>query len=559
MPTSALATFGVYCTPSGDELAILDLADQFRREYCAIMQERHERTINIRNDRFPELFAALCESERLYFAIGRLELEIKAHHSEVRDRNAVTPAQQAELAALRERRKQQLEAVKAGRAKWSDYLKRFRACLKASADSDTRKAIKTLEKRRELYESLEWPEEFADYAAMWLDTDLRMRELGREYQDLGLHSSIRAEIVDASQQKLGKDKPGIRYRYGRKPEPRPWTKLTLQIPGGLSWDEALAGTSALSVEPLYTNHLPDGPETVYRVRQQIGTKDHPAVAEYTTKLHREVPPGARIQRWTLVVRGRRRSCIPIFADLPDTAQGSDCDGENSSLAYRLSWTRCKGGLLVATFMSRHVNERLILPEWLVVNRMAVADEQARCDLEANEWLARQGAVPQPGKRQGMAALEAWIEDRNNPAGANVLHSLACRMARARKTASKAAGCIEKIYETVAARMARLHDSVVIPKVDLKQMKRYDTRDLLQEDKVPRKSREYMHAAAPGKLHALLKRRLPPASDEVADEIQAPSRSTDVFTSWVKSLAVKTGTKPNRPNRRSQHDTLEVAG
>ena len=62
-----------------------------------------------------------------------------------------------------------------------------------------------------------------------------------------------AEIIEATKPKHSKTSPGMRYQYHRVPDPKPWEKLTLKIPGGLTVRDAIAGKHrSLRLTPLYT-------------------------------------------------------------------------------------------------------------------------------------------------------------------------------------------------------------------------------------------------------------------------------------------------------------------
>lgn len=492
----ALATCGVYGPPSDDELVVLTLADEFRAALCDIHQERHQRTTDYRNMHYPALWSAMVEYEAASALIWEIERDIKALHSQERNRNVRTDEQTEALNVARQRKTNASKRIKAEKGPWLSFLKEYRLHFKSAADWIN---VKSLEKRRALYESLAWPAHLSEFASTMLSLDLRERELFRDYQLRGLHSAIRGEIVDASQPKLGKDKPGIRYRYGRRPAPKQWCKIVVRFVGGLAWSDALEGKNqSFSLEP---DPRAGYVRSLYRVSQQIGTADHPRRIEYVVKMHREPPPDAKIQRWTLKIVGRRRVAIPIMAGLSD-----DKPTGEGVLRYDLTWTRRKAGVQVCHFVSDKINEALILPNWLVENRMALKDAQAACDLTANSELSRLGRRPPQGKRQGLIALSDYCRQYPEVAGAaNVLDVLQRELRRAEKLSTKAIGCIEKIYETVASRVCKLHSAIVLDPISLAVVKRYDTRDLLKDDPLPAKSRELMHAVAVGKLQALLKR------------------------------------------------------
>lgn len=127
MSTQAIGTFGVYGRPGDDELAVLATADEFRRELCAVYQARHEALIDWRNETWPDLFAAMVEYERLWHVIAGIEREIKALHSDVRDRNARTPELTERLKAAREERNRQHAVIVRLRGEWLSAQRAFAA------------------------------------------------------------------------------------------------------------------------------------------------------------------------------------------------------------------------------------------------------------------------------------------------------------------------------------------------------------------------------------------------------------------------------------------------
>lgn len=567
VPTSALATIGVLppCASfprRGDEDYVLDIANEYRLALVDLYHERHCRTVDLRDKLFPGLFAAMVEYEALGAQIAQLEREIKEHHSRVRDRNAVTKDQEQRLSALRAALRAARAKVAEEKAPWLQLFRDFREWWKSVAPpiKEGRKPtakltgwtdVKTLERRRELYAALKLPDgPVGEYAAMYIELDLAERELDREFS-VRLHSAIRAEVKRATQPKMTKDGPGVRYRYGKPPEVQPWKKLTLQFVGGLKWEKAIEGTSQFSVRHLYTNHCAGGDEPAYLVRQQIGTAKDPRWAEYVIKdpALARVTPDMVIQQWSLVVRGNKRVVVPIFKDVPAKPIGSGV------CAYKLRWTIRKESIEIAHIWGEHVNERVQIPRWIVERILRVKDEQAIVDLRCNELLSRRGAMPETGKKQGMEALAVHARDYPlDNAVATLLDDCQRTMHLVRKDAESARRAIEDIYNVVANKVLGLHSHIVHDDIDLARIKRYDTRDLLREDVLPEKAREILFAVSPGKLRLRLQRRRLPASDEVPSQPPEGARETDHWTSYVNSLGRKTGTKPSGRRHRSQSDT-----
>lgn len=576
--TRALCTFGVgFRRELPLERSVLAVADEFRTAICDLYQERHEAVVDLRNELFPRLYAALVEYERLYWSIVDCERRIKAYHSEVRDRNAVSPTLDAELRALREQRTASQNAVRAGRGDWSQVLRTWSAWWRTRADW---KNVKSLAARRLLYAAVETPEVWSQYeadltaadaaagretrawppvdptalvryGALWMDFDLRERDVYSVFAGR-LHPAIRAEIVESSQPKLKIDAPGMRYQYGRRPEPKPWEKLSLQFVGGLSWADAVAGKSRQFGATLWRRNAAG--DAFYRIRQQIGTQASPLEISYILCADRPIPPEAILQRWTLAVRPNgKREAIPIVK-----WDHSKPSGEGA-LAYRLRWTKRKAGVEVAQFWGDHVQERLVIPQHIVDLRQALKREQTACDLAANAVLARRGATPATGRRQGVAALVDYVRDNPDDSGAaESLGDFQRRLASALRTSQRAVGCIEKIYETVASRVCRLHATITPSTLDIASLKRYDSRDLLAGNAAVQPVREILHALAPGKLKAILD-GYGLAKTDVAPEPPRDARETDLFTTYVASIGGRTGSKRAGRKRRSRISAETLTG
>jgi hypothetical protein len=594
MTTQAIGTFGVYGRPRDDEITILAMADEYREKLCAVLHLRHRAVVDLRNTSYPDLYAAMSELEAVKSAIYSAEKSIKEHHSETRDRNAVTDEQRSRLTQLRKTRTHWLHRISELRPLWSDVL-RARALYWSRLAHW--KDVKTLAKREDMYAAVQWPATLSPYLAIdavlqseaealaasegrdcnrrplspridsaviaqlgviEMACDLEQRRLSFQFQGRGLHSAIRAEIVEASQPKLTKTGSGMRYEYHRDPEPRPWQKLSLHFPTGLAITELLSGDNpSLSLSPIYTQHA-SHEHTVYDCRQQIGTAGEPRVISYRVKFHRQLPEYGIVRRWTLAVRDSgKREVIPIVQD-----HGLVKPTGDGVFGYDVTWRSTPDGIQVCHFVGVHVNERLILPRWLIDARLSVSAAQREGDHLANEIiLEHTGAEPPVGGKQGMHYLEDYCS--RNPTDTlahNELHDFQRTMAFATKRMKRAVRCIEKIYETVTYRVCSLHSQIINDPIDLMELKRYDTRDLLRYDPLPSRSREYLAAVSPGKLKALLN-GYGLASGDVEPEILGTARIatfTDLFTSFVRSLAVKTGTKRDSITSRSQHAALEVS-
>lgn len=578
--------FGVRAESSPAEREFLSLADSYRLALYTSHMSEHRETIELRNSRYPELYAAMIEHEAAKALVSMVERDIKTHHSDVRDRNAVPPELEQRLKSARERRDSGQAAVRTLRRPWDDLLLAFRLAL---AGATNWKNVKTLEKRRAAYAELDWgelrqralalaeervavaetdtarktaerrrdalahsdSEDIAALAEIVLRHDMHRRIASRDYQSRGLHSGTRGEIDAATEPKLSKTGPGFRYRYHDTRLPAPWRKIVLQFPGGLTVADALAGKSRqLRLSRHGTKR--------FTAEQQIGTKDHPQLIRYVLTAHRPLEPEDVIQRWALVVdqrpddtddgRWARSVHVTVTRDLPAKSLGTD------TLCCRLSWTRCREGLAVAHFWSPLVNERLILPEWLVRNRLLVSETQALLDAAANEFLDDRGV--QRAQEQGLAALDTHCREHTDDDEAARRRSRFVRtLRRARHVETRAVRTIEKIYETAAFRLAQAHGQVWLAPLDLLSAKRYDTRDLLREDVLPAASRTYLTAAAPGKLKQALLRALPEAGEAASGDVlprePGDARETDVFRSYVRSLGPRGGRVSRCRSRRSQ--------
>lgn len=573
--TTALAALGVRGLDFNKVTSILKIADEFRGKLCELYQQRHEATVAFRNQHFPDLFAALTHFESVKAKIYDLEKEIKAHHSKVRDKNAVTRDQETRLKALREERKRAVAMVADRRKEWSSFLRAFGLFWKTAAKW---KDVKSLDKRRAEYAAIKWPKSVDEIAKLapperplenvaftadtienygrdWMARDLSERELFREFQSRGLHSSIRGEIVEASQPKTSKESPGMRYVCGRKPEPEPWEKITLAIVGGASIDDLRNGTPGLRLRP--DDHNPK----LWQVRHQIGTADQPVLLEYAINLHRPFPPEAVVNRWTLCVRRERQvvknkygairerewlkaTAVPVIVieDVPrPCGQGV--------LRVDLSWSSTPQGVRVATFTGPAVNESVVLPWWLIDARLGCKEIQEATDRDANDYLASRGCTPQVNQRQGVSALADYCrEHRDDMVAREVLDYCLLDNWKSIRDMRRAIRARRKIFETVAKRVCERHAVLVADTIDLATLKKYDERDLLRVDPLPARAREIMHAAAPGELAAIMKRYGLPtvASGDVIDEPPGDARSTDLFTTYVANIG-RLGEKTTETN------------
>lgn len=571
----ALGSFAVVGRLPEPVFAVLELADEYRQKLCSLYRERHERTVNLRNERFPALYAALVEFEAAGARVAEIERGIKSHHAKIRDRNAVQAEQRSDLQEARRRRSEAQQLVKAGRERWAAVLVGWRKWFSAQTNW---KNVKALNKRRDAYAQLGFPASLEQLAAVLgaeskldvslvdlaaleaygrldLECDLRERELSAEYQAKGLSSGIRGEIDEASQPKIGKSGPGTRYEYGRTPNVRPWGKLTTQFVGGLSLDAAIEGTRQFRIEGCGGK--------IRRVWQQIGTAANPQLVDYLVKFHRPIPAEIKFQLWSLVVEGEqvvlknrdgvirevtrhKAHVVPIVAANLDKPTG---DGV---LHCRIGWKRAPcGGVQVVEFRGPHVNERLILPAWLVDARMDAKATLAGCDSEANEYLARLGEAPKTGRRQGVVALRQYcFSHPDDQRAREFLGGLALEVYLGRREARRAVRAIEKIYETVTARVCRLHAELALAAPDLARKRRYATRDLLAQNAPAEPVRELLFAVAPGKLKALLSGYGLLASSEVVDWEAGAARDTDIFRSWVNSLG-RRGASATRKNEAAR--------
>lgn len=567
-------TFGVHGHPSDEELAILSLADEFRLAYCRLQQERYNHMVDARNLAVPALLPLLGDVHAIGYQIADIEKEIKKLHSDLGDRNARTKEQEETLKALREKRKIASEKIKPLFGEWVNTLRAYSRWWASRADW---KNVKTLDKRRAMYERLSPPsleelqaaweaaenaptkdkhgnpkprkpdhvpapfpqvnaESVAEYMRMDTELDLLERELFVAYQSRGLHSAIRAEIVAASQPKLKEDGEGMVYEYHRDPKPEPWEKLVIQFSGGAKVGDIFAGkVPGFAAEMVGKN--------LWEVSQQIGTEKIPSTITYRVRVHFPLSEDTVLKRWSLVIRKERQklrggtgfitvhkrtACPTIDASLDKP------HGKTGVVQYKIGWTRKKAGLEVCRFTGDKINESLILPQWLVEKRMAAQVAQEECDLSANAALQERGELPKAKSKQGVDALAVYCKKHpeDTPAG-NLLDELLLAEHHAVCQGRKAQKTIEKIYEMVVRRVCSIHSAIVHHDLNLRKMKRYKTRDLLKSDKIPLESRKYLQAAAPGKLIALLRGYGLPASTEVVSEENA--EITDVFSSSILSI------------------------
>ncbi|MCI0558276.1 MAG: transposase [Nitrososphaera sp.] len=587
--TRALASFGVYGPPSDDEVAVLKMANAFRKELCQHIWEEYRKEIDIR-DNLPGVYDAMVKHEALKATVFAINRSIKERNSQERDRNSATDEDILRLKTA-ENERDLAEKVKKEKLRvWWDLKTRFSKWLSTSAES--RKKAKTLKSRAALLDSLVCPNEFQVLFDLYGFSQSGRRALSDKYQALGLHSSIRGEIIAASEIKRKKDGPGIRYSYDREPEPESWTKLTLQISKGRTVSEVLKGTPSLNLTPVYTNHKKSGDESRYTVNHQIGTEDHPRLLTYDAKFHVPLNLNARIQRWTLVIDGNKRTVVPIMTDM-DFSKPTG----SGMFAYDIGWRVTEEGVQIAQFLGTHVNETLILPNWLVSARLSYKEFQAKWDAEANLELK---LVGYEGKITGIAGAYEFLKRHDDLFIRDKITQYEREDRQARRIEKRAERAILKIYETATSRVCRLHDTVVSDKIQIVNLKRSKTRDLTKPDEIAKSTRERLQSLAPGKLQALLKGYgLKELVVDCANEskicpncgaknkssrdklrtckkckqtwdrdmgavivrlaragMPSPSlntaRKTDLFSTYIESLGVKTGTKTNSPNYRSQH-------
>lgn len=579
--------FGVVAEASREERDLLAIADKYRLARYSSHLNEHRENIDFRNRHFPKLYSAMVDWERAKASCLRIEKEIKKHHSDQRDRNAVRPDQDKELRAWRKAAAAAHKVVRSERTHWYGFQRAFREAFRVAADW---KNVKDIEKRRDLYRDLEWgslaqlarrtaaeaianekdsdkqermikrfdatdwnaaPALLSEYADIFLRRDMERRELSREYQDLGLGSGTRGEIDAATKPKLNQTGPGTRYRYHQSSLPKPWKKLTQQFAGGILVRDAMGGRSP---KLRLTSH-PRKNSLVATL--QFGTKKFPVFVKCVFRAHKPLLPSDVIQRVSLVIDQRpddtddgywKRSLhFTVARSLPPKAKGVDI------LNVRLRWTRRKAGIEVAEFVSPTANERLILPDWLIRRRVLLQYVQMKCDSEANAMLTERGVDTGTLKPSGVAALEEYqsTHEDNHIAAAQV--TFRRRIRRARLIETWTIRTIETIYHTVASRMASVHSAVRIKELDLQEIKRYDSRDLLREDRLPPASRTILHAVAPGKLKAYLRTALPVAnaSGKVAADSPGVARESDIFTTYVLSLGPRGGRWSRCGSSRSQ--------
>lgn len=573
--TSALGRMAVRrppVAPQGDEAEVLKIADEYRRLLAGVYHARHCRTIELRDEHHPKLFAAMVARELASARIREIERDIKAHHSDVRDRNAVTPAQRAALVGQRAALKEAKDAYAAASKPWKLMFRAASDWWHAQADW---KNVKCRDKRISMYATIIWPTDaepyvaaldakgrtydpadlrpalIAAYGRLDMELDLQERELDREFAE-ALHSAIRAEIKEATQPKLGKDGPGVRYHYGREPELRPWEKLSLHFAGGLTVADALAGKSRQL-------RLTQYDETLYGVVQQIGTAREPRELKYAIA-PADLPHDTAIMRWSHVTRQRetrsgrrvyRRYVTPVCAGLPLRETG------HGVCAYKLCWTRTRDGVMVARLWgSDGYYERLIVPQWVLNRISAVSDLQAFWDLQANDLLASRGVTP--GRRQGVEALQDYVAADGDRESRTLLEDAERALQLASNDARRARGCIDEIYKVTAAKLRTRYAAIVHDNIDLAKLKRYDARDLLREDKLPLASREILHAVSPGKLRRRLKQGGLPASDEAPPEPPGDAREDCWLMVYVRSLGIKTGRREAPTEGRSQTSAAALA-
>jgi hypothetical protein len=504
--TQCLAKFGVFKKPGDTEREILDLATEFKEALAESHWREYRDTIEFSYEYVPALFPAMVEAQRLGLLIADCEQQIKAENIKQRTRNSKTPLRET-LKSLKNQKTAAWGRVKELRKVFYTLQKQFhtaRTEFKPPAKDGLWKNVKTLKTREAAYEALldSLTGDVKRYGQMWVAFDLERRRLGEKYQQLGLHSDIRIEIVDSVEPKLPTtDGPGTVYEYNRPPEIEPVRKLTIQLKGGgKTLAELLAGKESQLRLELVSERVKGRErrvETIYCVRQVIGNSHKPLVLKYEFKCHKEFPRDAIIKRWSLCCdeHGKRYVTPIIDADhSKKTGQGY--------VAFDLGYREHENGLKVAYLLGDNIHEEIVLPGWLV-NRFRSADlMQSEMDLKANVFLSKRGIECQ-GKNP-IKVIEKLAMDPTETAAQNFMDEYRLHESRRVKMWQAAIRARQNIYEHAVECVRRRHSHVILDAIEIKKLQQRKKVDDTGRE-LPQAVRNNRQIAAIGTLFALFKK------------------------------------------------------
>lgn len=513
--------------------SLLDLANEFKQEAVELSHDRHVQEICLRNTYFPALWNSLRDREYAKVGVWRAKQELAKHDMLIgAAKKAVKELKMQGASCRRAKDREGMEAVRNEAEMADKSLQEAKAnkeaaikilniaesrCsqiavdwepLKASqakmkSDRESRKAeLKRLgivgpnDKRRHDVPVPQYTDGTYENAvtAMFEKFYSDQKELSARYQKLGLHSTIRAEILDAiADMTFTCDplKPG---------DIAPHSSLSVQIKAksghsAPTFDELMAGSYGLAIQYVGSGTGKNNDCHLYHIRQDVGTRDVPRVAEYDMLLHRPIPANASMQRWTLVLGEKPYVTVMIGKTVVA------CESKTSYVTNDYSTGRqvAGGGLLVCHFLGEHINEPVYLPGWLV-------EKFQRVD-ELDEMLAE--SAGDLLKSLGLSERDHKITTiRNSSSQFSECADWLSRFDRTwnarNKMLKQARGCRDAIFHTVAARVSKLHTHLIEDPIDLAELKRNKTRDRRRDHDLSDRNRRNFQIAAPGELRRILR-------------------------------------------------------
>lgn len=552
-PTTCWAKCGVRGFATKAEKKMLALATEYKQRLAELHYWQHCAEIEARNRLFPELWTALtrfeiaraaqrdCESaikrensdsafkhknsnkkgralknkthEQLFAELKRLKTVVSSRHEVVvqerQKYNAVKKSIEAAIEAtilpphvlsMLETNDEQKEAKKAAKKKFRDSL--F-------------KNVKGIEKKRKVYSDIlsriDDPVVRELKTIEW-DADLEMKRLNKEYQDRGLNSGTRGDIDVAVKPKTKKDGPGMKYVCGEFPQVEPVNTLTVQFgDGGVTQEKLLGGKGKVTMVPAtqrqrvrkdYSETNAQKKFTEFGVRQQIGTDKLPVFAEYRVNVHKPLPEDIIIQQWKLCFDEFDKRSVSLIVSHKDGFQKKT--GEGTFTVDSGHKTQECGGIKVADFLGDNVNEKLILPSWLVKAFNEVHDRAAEIDESAKQFLEHRAIKIRKNRPQ---AIQKIAKDKPDDGEANAWVAWYTRVwAQRNRKWRRLIRIRNKIFENAVARLRATHSHYIQDNVSYSKMSRNATRDVTDESaKLNTIARRNRQIAAPGTLLEMLKK------------------------------------------------------
>lgn len=520
------------------------LSVQYKADLIDVYHAQHVAEIDLRNEFFPELYAACVAHQasrsrwieldraisKQSSAIGylkKLKKDAKESGTVLADYDERAGEASTEKKALVDaRNKYKAETVDAlyadvvaKRRVFNDRKAAFFAARKAVSDQLKAEGVGPNSSRRK---EARWPTYAAGsfearFEEIRATADAGHKALRNKYQKLGLHEGTRGKI-DKDVKDI-KD-TGLEYRPRMKPvksdsfvlqfkkqKGRCFTLADLVIDKAAKWESGR--WSFLVLKYLGHGQGKRDDSYLYAVRQNIGTAKRPVYIEYQLMMHRRIPENAELAKWTLRLNGGRPYVSPIFDHAGMPRKTGNCV---FTCDYSFGRLDDDGNLVVCYLLGDHINEELILPAWLVAKFEACA--------QIDEWLAGEAkkffeALGKKTKGCAIRAIYGLIAKYENHGEGDVhdynravkwiawYHS---EKAQREKLFSQAARARDNIYLTAAARVARLHSHWIDDPMNIAEGKRKQSRDKAVPDVLPDIVRSRAFYAAPGKIRKAFRKK-----------------------------------------------------